>query len=315
MFSKIETDIQKNRPRRKDVITTTNKFMIYLPVFRNDYTTLKPIAPEAKEIKATDPKVKGLKFKGSKPIKSPYICYKTKAQVIEAVEGIRKKGEVFKPSEKFGDQNAYVKYILDKKIARQNKNVAHQEFEQLKHHIHGLGDFVVQNWIVKADKQYQQQLKSNKKSLIAFNFLKSINHDRVLPVFYRWSKQNLGPNFSLANYAQAVEACAAFSSLWRAAFDGGTSSIDKAYLEMCQVMQNTPSVEGLKAIMRCLLSQKMEVCSKVNKQICGNEDLEVFKKWKERMKISQVGRGVKLTQFLLAQALFKSISNYDTYRR
>ena len=113
---------------------------------------------------------------------------------------------------KFKNQISYLKRILNPSSA-----------QSIVEDIEKIDSFYSDYWL-KLDSE-KKLLKKNDEQ-VCFHFLSELNHDRVLPIilrFYQNNRESLG---------KCIKMCVAFSSLWRAFHDGGTSSIDDAYKDV-----------------------------------------------------------------------------------
>ena len=169
---------------------------------------------------------------------------------------------------KFKDQRRYLKEILDKKSA-----------PQLVEDIRVINDFYSEYWL-KLDSH--QSLLRNNDEQVCFHFLSELQHDRVLPIllrFYKENKEALG---------KCVKLCTAFSSLWRAFHDGGTSGIDKAYKNLSLNLKNI-KIKNLNEELKTLFLNKL-----------SSSNLEELKnKWIQKLKTSTIYKNQKLSKLLL----------------
>ena len=188
---------------------------------------------------------------------------------------------------KFKEQNTYIKHALNEKTAL-----------SMLADIHGLNDFVIQNWLPKnpENRNYCNTL-SSKKAILAkksFDFLIDINHDRVIPVIYKWSKSCLGTQFNAKEYQKIIELCVTFSCLWRMAFDGGAQGIDAEYLAIAKELKNKNNIDKAHSVIHNRFKEKFN-----NKNT-----------WLNNMKISNINKNKKITKFLLALISLRDISSY-----
>ena len=191
---------------------------------------------------------------------------------------------------KFKAQYSYIKKTL------KTKNKALEMLDDTKK----LSRFVVKNWLPKeaSNRSYVDHL-SSKNSIFAlkgFDFLKDINHDRVIPVIYKWSREFLNKEFNQRDYKQIIELCVSFSCLWRMAFDGGARGIDAEYLEIAKKLKNERDILIAQAVIRKKFENKFQ-------------DQNV---WLDQIINSSIYKNKKITKFLLAMISLKDISRYKT---
>ena len=190
---------------------------------------------------------------------------------------------------KFKDQNSYIKKTL-------TQNNVVKILEEIK----GLSDFVVKNWLIKkkSDRAYYRQLshKDSVFSLKGFDFLRDINHDRVLPVIYKWSEEFLDKKeFNLKSYQKIIELCTAFSCLWRMASHGGASGIDNEYLIIAKQLKDKNDISNAKSI----------IWNRFKKAFPKKEN------WLNEVTYSNINKNKTITKFLLALISLKDISSYN----
>ena len=169
---------------------------------------------------------------------------------------------------KFKDQRGYLKEVLNKKSA-----------PQLVEDIQVINDFYSQHWL-KLDSLHT--LFKNEDEQVCFQFLSELKHDRVLPtliLFYKKNKEALG---------ECVKMCTAFSSLWRAFHDGGTSGIDKVYKDISLNLKNIK-----------LKNLNEELKSLFRKQLSFSNLEELKDKWIQKLKTSTIYKNQKLSKLLL----------------
>ena len=191
---------------------------------------------------------------------------------------------------KFKEQYSYIKKTLKTKA----------KAEEMLGDIKNLSQFVVKNWLPKeaSNRSYVKHL-SSKDSVFAlkgFDFLKDINHDRVIPVIYKWSKEFLGEEFNQRDYKKIIELCVSFSCLWRMAFDGRAIRIDSEYLEIAKQLKNDRSVLNAQSVIR--------------KQFKNTFPYQNI--WLDKLLYSAIYKNKKITKFLLAVIGLKDISKYKT---
>jgi len=168
---------------------------------------------------------------------------------------------------KFKDQRRYLKQVLNPDSA-----------VQLVKDIENINGFYSDKWLNLDSLNW---LKNNDEQ-VCFKFLSELKHDRVLPIiarFYYNQKESVG---------QCIKICTAFSSLWRAFHDGGTSGIDKAYKDISLQLQ-TPEIKNLNQQLKDLFFKKLD-CEKLQ---------ELKEKWLQKMKTSTIYKNQKLSKLLL----------------
>lgn len=181
---------------------------------------------------------------------------------------------------KFKNQREYLKEVLNKESA-----------PQLVEDIKNINDFYSKNWL-KLDSL--SELLKNNDERVCFQFLSELKHDRVLPILIRFHKNNAG------SLGQCVKICTAFSSLWRAFCDGGTSSIDKAYKDVSSEIKNF-KIEILNKNLKNKFLKKL-----------SSENIEQAKnKWIQQMKTSTIYKNQKLSKLLLFLAYNQKYFNTD----
>ena len=194
--------------------------------------------------------------------------------------------------------------LSDKKLKKQIayiKNALNSDTtEEMLNDIRNINSFVVANWLPKkkSDRDYSKVL-SYKKAVLApkgFDFLTDINHDRVIPVIYKWSKQFSGKHFNIKQYQKIIELCTAFSCLWRMAFHGGASGIDQQYLIISEKLEKQQDITFAQDMMKERFKEKFR--QKVH--------------WLEQVIYSDISKNKKITKFLLALVGLKDLSMYSS---
>lgn len=228
VLDNMEFLITKHTKDRKKFLIHTEKLLLYLPIYRNDY------------------------------------------------------GE-HKPSKQLKKQNEYIKKIINQdKISKLDivKDITH------------INQFVLDNWANNKPKNLDEKFAKQ-----SFRFLQKINHDRVIPVLFRYSEECLGSQFCKKNYEKAVISCLSFSTLWRAALNGVAAGIDNAYLEICKNLTDFNSLN-------LALSEQF-----INK-FADRDDWD-RDDWLDKLESSKIYEGKHLSKFLLALATLKDFANYD----
>ena len=170
---------------------------------------------------------------------------------------------------KFKNQRGYLKGIL-------NSETASQLVEDIK----TVNEFYSKFWL---DPDTVKNLLTKNNEQFCFQFLSESKHDRVLPImirFYKHNKESLG---------ECVKICTAFSSLWRAFSDGGTSGVDNAYKDISLALKDDYKIESLNKKLKELFLKELSSTS-----IEDTKD-----KWLEKLKISTIYKNQKLSKFLL----------------
>ena len=166
-IDKIQSEIIKHYIfERKKIVTHTGKLVLYLALYRGDFT------------------------------ENNYVL----------------------SDNKFKDQRGYLKEALSPESA-----------PKLVEDIKNINNFYSKNWL---NLDSLSGLLKNDDERVCFQFLSELKHDRVLPILIRFHKNNI------ESLGKCVKVCTAFSSLWRAYCDGGTSGIDKAYKDISLEVQD-----------------------------------------------------------------------------
>ncbi len=188
---------------------------------------------------------------------------------------------------KFKDQRGYLKEVLDSKTA-----------SQLVEDIKTVDEFYSQFWL---DPDSIKKLLKKDDERVCFHFLSELTHDRVLPIMIRFHKNQR------ESLGKCVKVCTAFSSLWRAFSDGGTSGVDKAYKDISLDLKEDHSIENLNKKLKELFLKKLS--SKPSSSINIEEAKDT---WLKKLKISTVYKNQKLSKFLLFIAYNKLHFNSNT---
>ncbi len=173
---------------------------------------------------------------------------------------------------KFKDQKEYLK----KALGEEKKSTAPKLVKDIK----TINNFYSKNWL---NLNSLPNLLSNDDERVCFQFLSELKHDRVLPMLIRFHENNT------ELLGKCVKVCTAFSSLWRAYCDGGTSGIDKAYKIASLDIPKDCEIE----ILNKNLKEKF-----LNKLQADNIE-EAKNKWMQKMKTSTIYKNQKLSKFLL----------------
>lgn len=200
---------------------------------------------------------------------------------------------------KFKDQNEYIKKILRQDCSKEG-NIQEQIALNILKDMEKLNQFVTLNWLPKknVERAYTKELKPKQDvlALKGFDFLININHDRVIPIIYKYSRSCLEGDFNLKNYKKIIEFCTSFSCLWRMAFHGGAAGIDAEYLKIAESLNSKASIDQARIILMDRLKEKFS----------SKED------WMEKLLQSEVSKNKKLTQFLLALITLKNLFSFHS---
>ena len=172
---------------------------------------------------------------------------------------------------KFKDQRGYLKQILKTETPK-----------QIVEDIQIINDFYSQYWL---DLQSLDTLFKEDDEQVCFQFLTELKHDRVLPIIFRFYQNNK------ESLRKCIKMCVAFSSLWRAFHDGGTSGIDNAYKDVSLNLKKTDKIESLNKKLKELFLKKLKPSPK--------KIQELKNQWLEKLKISPIYKNQKLSKFLL----------------
>ena len=187
---------------------------------------------------------------------------------------------------KFKDQRGYLTSVLNDETA-----------QSIVEDIEIINDFYSKYWL--NPNSFDTLLKQDDER-VCFQFLSELNHDRVLPIlirFYKNKRESLG---------KCVKICTAFSSLWRAFYDGGTAGVDRAYKTLSSNLK-TNEIDDLNKELKRLFLEKLSTKEATK----GIE--EIKSEWLQKLKTSSVYKNQKLCKFLLFtaynQAFFDSAAN------
>ena len=195
---------------------------------------------------------------------------------------------------KFQDQRRYVQRVLTSESAI-----------SIVTHIEKIDKFYSKYWL----NGLNSELKLKEDEKVCFQFLKELRHDRVLPILIR------NYDYDPTSLGECLKICTAFSSLWRAFYDGGTSGIDNAYKDISsefksefnlnEVANEAIDLHHLREISQKLLLKKLQSASGNN----GNDMEELKQRWVQKIKTSSIYKNKKLTKFLLFIAYNKLYFN------
>ena len=123
--------------------------------------------------------------------------------------------------------------------------------------MYSLHEFILNNWENKRDPFRDKDL--HPEDQIMFNFLQSINHDRVLPILYHFRET--------VNLGDVIKICVAFTCLWRGySSDGSTDRIDNKYENIIKdLFQKKPDIQDLKDNVLALLTKKNQETFKTSR--------------------------------------------------
>ena len=138
------------------------------------------------------------------------------------------------------------------------------------------------------------------EAAVCFEFLKSISHDRTIPILFKFAASE--------ERDAVVKACAAFTCLWRGvAADAGTDTIDQQYKLITEALfSKNHSAEDLKDTFRYHLTGKWQ-----NKK--GGYRHMTKQEWIKEFAAVNIYKRIKLARFILFVAFHKS--TFDSYER
>ena len=216
-IDKIQSEIIKHYTfKRKKIVTHTGKLLLYLALYRGDFT------------------------------ENNYAL----------------------SDNKFKDQRGYLNEALKSESA-----------DKLVKDIKDINDFYSNHWL---NLNSLSDLLGGDDERVCFQFLSELKHDRVLPILIRFYKNNL------ESLGKCVKICTAFSSLWRAYCDGGTSGIDKAYKDMSSKIRDFK----IETLNKSLKKNFLKKLSLKNIEQAKNE-------WIQKMITSTIYKNKKLSKLLL----------------
>ena len=179
------------------------------------------------------------------------------------------------------------KKLLDKLLTLRESNIKH-----CIETIYALHEFILHNWKNKKPNIIDDL---EPEVQIMFNFLQSINHNRIIPVLYKFkdSKRDLN---------DAIKLCVAFTCLWRGySTDGGTDRIDNQYEKIIKILfQEEHTIQSLKNKIIQLLEER-DRHSKLNRE-----------EWINKFKNIDIYKQKTFARFLLYIAFNKRDFNDNT---
>ena len=165
--------------------------------------------------------------------------------------------------------------------------------------IYDLHEFTIEKIAWEEPRKSANIFKSS-EAAVCFDFLKSISHDRTIPILFKFATSE--------ERDAVVKACAAFTCLWRGvAADAATDRIDNQYKMITQeLFSGNYSAEGLKNTFRDHLSGKWQ-----NKK--GDPRHRTRQEWIKEFAAVNIYKRIKLARFILFVAFHKS--TFDSYER
>ncbi len=159
--------------------------------------------------------------------------------------------------------------------------------------------FIIENW--ETPSKHRKLFKNNGEEAICFDFLQAINHDRTLPILFKFKDNRYSED--------AVKACVAFTCLWRGvASDANTDRIDQQYKEVTEkIYQEEADIYELKKIFREHLRGKW-------KNMKGSQRDFTRETWVEDFAAVNIYKKIKLARFMLFMAFHESIFDHETCR-
>ena len=185
----------------------------------------------------------------------------------------------------FRDKKKVLDIIGNKNTFDKNKL---QSFLEEMRRLHA---FILNQW----ERKDHSELFKTEESQICFDFLKSIQHDRPLPILYHFKESNAD---NAEKLDEVVKVCVAFTGLWRGIAGGGTGGIDKEYADLIKELSNINEVISLKEKMKNKLRDKIKKIIGKKKTDDINED-EMKEKWIEKFKGVDIYNNPKLARFLI----------------
>ena len=180
---------------------------------------------------------------------------------------------------KFKEQRLYLKNFF--KEADQGQESKLEKASNLVTDIKRINDFYSNYW---ENMNSIESLKIDNCEKLCLYFLskKGLNHDRVLPILIRFHGTD--------SFSNCIKFCTAFSTIWRAYSDGGTSGIDKSYQEVSyELKQKGNKIKEFNKILK----------EKFLKKLSSKNIEEAKSSWINQMKNSAVYKNKKLSKFLL----------------
>ncbi len=145
-------------------------------------------------------------------------------------------------------------------------------------------NFIIENnW----EKANGKSIFTTGEAAVCFEFLKSIAHDRVIPILFKFAENR--------ERDEVVKACAAFSCLWRGvAADAGTDRIDNQYKNITEALfREGYDAAGLRNELRKCLLKKWK-----NRDMTRGE-------WIKEFADINIYKRIKFTRFVLFVAFHK----------
>lgn len=149
-----------------------------------------------------------------------------------------------------------------------------------------LHDFTLESW------ENSNNIFKSGEAYVCFEFLKSISHDRTIPILFKFAASE--------ERDAVVKACVAFTCLWRGvAADAGTDRIDQQYKEITQALFSSGyNLEELKNAFRNCLAGKWH-----NK---GGNRRMTRQEWVKEFASVNIYKRIKLARFVLFAAFHKA---------
>ena len=164
--------------------------------------------------------------------------------------------------------------------------------------IYDLHEFTIEK--IAWESRKNTNIFKSSEAVVCFEFLKSINHDRTIPILFKFAASE--------ERDTVVKACAAFTCLWRGvAADAGTDTIDKQYKLITEALfSKNYSAEELKDTFRYHLTGKWQ-----NKK--GGYRHMTKQEWIKEFAAVNIYKRIKLARFILFVAFHKS--TFDSHER
>lgn len=164
--------------------------------------------------------------------------------------------------------------------------------------IYDLHEFTIEK--IAWESRKSTNIFKSSEAAVCFDFLKSISHDRTIPILFKFAASE--------ERDAVVKACAAFTCLWRGVAEGAsTDRIDNQYKGITQeLFSGNYSAEGLKNTFRYWLTRRWE-----NKKGGGRRMTK--QEWIKEFANVNIYKSIKLARFILFVAFHKS--TFDSYER
>jgi len=165
--------------------------------------------------------------------------------------------------------------------------------------IYDLHEFTIEKIAWEKPKESTNIFKPG-EAAVCFDFLKSISHDRTIPILFKFAASE--------ERDAVVKACAAFTCLWRGVAEGAsTERIDQQYKMITQALfSENYSVEGLKSTFRDWLAGRWQSPKGGSRRMTKQE-------WIKAFAAVNIYKSIKLARFILFVAFHKS--TFDSYER